>query len=165
TDLVNLIFDGKFEYKEKTPFGIIASVAPIVDFNPEKTIFALKKAGVEFNKDSFVRLDKVKNWIETYNPHRKYKLLEQFNSQYFETMSEQSVEIMTKLHEFVTNNSFTESEIQNYLYSIINDPNATKKEVLEKQKASFKDLYNMLFGKDEGPRLYLYLSASDKANY
>ena len=52
-----------------------------------------------------------------------------------------------------------------YLYSIINDPNLSKKENQKKQQYYFKIFYNALFGTDMGPRLYLFLAAMDKEQY
>ena len=70
------------------------------------------------------------------------------------------------LHDFLAEHeSFTEQEIQQYLYSIINKPELTKKENTVRQQRFFAVFYNVLFGTDKGPRLYLFLSAIDKAKY
>ena len=63
------------------------------------------------------------------------------------------------------NDRIVKIEVQAYLYSIINDPNLTKKENMAKQMKFFKVFYNVLFGQDAGPRLYLFLSAVDKNKY
>ena len=163
-ELVELLFgEGKIE--EKTAFGSIASIAPIVDFNATALKPALARAGVEFKDNSNARLEKVKNWIEIYNPSKKYVLLNEFNSEYYNEISEEGKKILTALADYVENNEFTEKEIQQYLYDIINDPSLTKKENVERQKQNFKNFYNMLFGRDDGPRLYLFLAAANKNEY
>ena len=70
-----------------------------------------------------------------------------------------------RLAEFLKENQPTDKEIQQFLYSIINDANLTKKENIERQKVNFKNLYNLLFGRNDGPRLYLFLSAAEKQDY
>lgn len=163
-ELVTLLF-GEDKIEEKTAFGSIASIAPIVDFNALALKPALARAGVEFLDNSLVRLDKVKNWIEVYNPNKKYTLLKEFNSEYFVTLSDEHKEILAKLFDYASKNQFTEKEIQQVLYDIINDTNLTKKENIERQKQNFKNFYNMLFGRDDGPRLYLFLAAANKDDY
>ena len=162
---MEMVYDNPKAVPEKTAFGILSSVGPIVNYNPEMVEKSLKKAGFEFNQDSFVRLEKAKNWIETYNPNKNFKLLPEFNQAYFDTLSDFDREVISKLVDYVEHNEFTEKEIQQFLYNIINDDSASKKENLERQKVQFKNLYNMLFGLDAGPRLYLYLSAVDKTKY
>ncbi|NCC70791.1 hypothetical protein EOM09_04365, partial [bacterium] len=165
SEVFKLILDDATQMQEKTPFGSLASVAPIVDFNPTATFMALKKAGIEINQNSSERLTKVKNWIEIYNPEKKYDLLPKFNNIYYDSLDDNSKQVFSKLYEFISKNDFTEKEIQSFLYSIINDENATKKENILNQQVNFKNIYNMLFGRDDGPRLYLYLAAAEKNKY
>ena len=159
-----MLFDAD-NIEEKTAFGSIASIAPIVDFNAAALKPALARAGVEFKDNSAVRLEKVKNWIEVYNPSKKYTLLDAFNAEYFAEMDDEGKSILASLAEFVETHEFTEKEIQQYLYDIINDASLTKKENVERQKKNFKNFYNMLFGRDDGPRLYLFLAAASKTEY
>ena len=65
----------------------------------------------------------------------------------------------------IEGNVIEEKEVQSFLYSIINDPALTKKENQAKQMRFFKVFYNLLFGQDSGPRLYLFLAAVDKNKY
>ena len=132
---------------------------------PELLKKALSRAGVEFEENSLTRLSKAKNWIENYNPDKNYKLTAEFNKEYFDTLSAEEKQVLSQIAEYVRNNEFTEKDIQNFIYSVINDPNASKKENVERQKLNFKNLYNMLFKRDDGPRLYLYLSAVEKEKY
>lgn len=159
--IFEFVLDGETA-EEKTPFGSIASIAPIVDFNPESTKNSLKKAGINFDENSLVRLEKVKNWICKFNPNKLYTLLESFNEEYYNQISEEEKESVAKLVEYIEENDFTEKEIQQKIYDSINDPNLTKKENVEKQKRYFKTFYNLLFGRDDGPRLYLFFAAVDK---
>lgn len=164
-ELVDLIFDGKKNFKEKVAFGSIAGLAPIVDFNPTALTRAFEKVGIIFDTNSLDRLEKVKSWLNVYNPDKLYIPLQKFNSEYYESMSQEEKEIVKSLSNFIRNNNFDDKEVQQYLYSIINDQNLSKKENVERQKQNFKNFYNLIFGTDQGPKLYLFLAAADKSKY
>jgi lysyl-tRNA synthetase class 1 len=162
---LEMVWDDPMKEQEKTAFGVLSSVSPIVNYKPDLLKKSLAKAGFEFNDNSLARLSKAKNWIENYNADKNYKLLSDFNETYYGTMSDAEKQVLSSIAEYSRANDFTEKDIQQYIYSVINDPNATKKENVERQKLNFKNLYNMLFGRDDGPRLYLYLAAVDKEKY
>lgn len=164
-ELVQMFIDSPADLQEKTSFTYISSIAPIVDFKLDATKNALKRAGIEFDDASLPRLEKAKNWIEVYNPNKQYVLLQNFNQTYFDAMTTEDKAQIAQLVDFINANEFTEKQIQSVLYSIINDETLTKKANIERQKTFFKNCYNLMFGKDEGPRLYLYLAAVDKEKY
>ena len=154
------------EPKGKVPFGVLASVATIVDFNPQSVREILAKIGVEFDERDEQRLIRVKNWITKHQPSKMYKLLDGRNDEYYATLDAEEKEIIKKLHDYIAeNDNFSEKEIQQYLYDIINIPENTKKENMLRQQKFFAVFYNVLFGTDKGPRLYLFLSAIDKSKY
>ncbi len=163
-ELLSLLFGDNLP-QAKTPFGNLVSIAPVVNFNIQMLRASLAKAGVEFEENSENRVEKAKNWINLYNPDKEFKLLGSFNGEYFGNMTSEEKEVLHKLKEFLANSESTEKEIQQYLYDIINDASLTKKENVARQNQNFKNIYNMLFGTDNGPRLYLFLSAVDKKNY
>ena len=159
------LFNGK-DTLVKVPFGVLASVAPIVDFKPDMVKVVMKKLGYDFTDNDMERLEKVKNWIEIYQPQKIYKLLEQKNYDYYNQLTEEDKLVVKKLHDYIdSHDMFTDKEIQQYLYDIINNPELSKKENIARQMANFKNLYSLLFGLNEGPRLYLYFAAADKQKY
>ncbi len=152
--------------KAKVPFGVLASVAPIVDFNAQAVREILAKIGVEFDSRDEERLLRVKNWITKHQPSKMYKLLSKRNDEFYATLSDEEKSAIKKLAEFISSKEFIgEQEIQQYLYGIINKPELTKKENTIRQQRFFAVFYNVLFGTDKGPRLYLFLSAIDKSKY
>lgn len=159
------LFDGK-NTKTKTPFGILASIAPIVNFKPELVKEVMDRLGYNFDENSLPRLERVKNWLEIYQPNKIYKLLKEKNQAYYDAMPEEDKQIVAKIVEYAeTHDSIKDKEIQQYMYDIMNDQALSKKDNLTKQMHHFKNLYNLLFGLDEGPRLYLYFAAADKNDY
>lgn len=147
-------------------FGVLAGVAPVVDFKPEAVKELLAKVGVDFDADGESRLERVKHWLNVYQPDKIYKLLDAPNYAYYATLDDEKKSMIRSLCDYIKNtDGFTQTDVQQFLYSVINDPNCTKKENVARQSECFKVLYNVMFGKDAGPRLYLFLTAIDKNSY
>lgn len=150
----------------KVPFGVLSSVATIVDFNPVAVKEILKKVGVEFTKQDESRLERVKNWITVHQPSKLYKVLTSKNQEFYDTITDEEKVAVKKLYEYIVSNEVIgEKDVQQYLYDLINDATLTKKENMLRQQRFFKIFYNLLFGTDMGPRLYLFLAAIDKNQY
>ncbi len=159
------LIDGK-NTVSKVPFGVLSSVATIVDFNPVAVKEILKKVGVEFTKQDESRLQRVKDWIIDHQPNKLYKLLKAKNVEFYATLTEEEKDAVKKLYNYVNENDvINEKDVQQYLYTVINDETLTKKENMARQQRFFKVFYNLLFGLDMGPRLYLFLAAIDKNEY
>jgi len=139
-------------------FGTLATVAPLANFD-----HALVEKMLNTKVDA-QRTQKVKFWLENYAPDKIYKLLGSFNKKFFDTLDTNEKATLAKLKEFLQTTR-TEKDIQEFLYQIINNPDAPKKENIAAQQRYFKIFYNMLFGRDDGPRLYLYLAVADKQKY
>ena len=156
---------GKQSYS-KVPFGVLASVATIVDFNAQAVGEMLNKIGIRFEKSDEARLLRVKNWICNHQPSKLFKLLESKNEEYYANLADDEKAAIKKLYDYLSvAENVEEKEVQQFLYSIINNPELTKKENMALQMRFFKVFYNVLFGQDTGPRLYLFLSAVDKNKY
>ncbi|MBO4572473.1 MAG: lysine--tRNA ligase [Clostridia bacterium] len=152
--------------RTKVPFGVLASVAPIVDFKPDLVKKVLNKIDVEFNKEDEERLERVKEWITVHQPSKMFKLLKEKNADYYETLNDEQRSAVKALHDYLANtDGVKEKDVQSFIYSVINDETLSKKENMARQQSFFKVFYNLLFGLDAGPRLYLYLAAADKNDY
>lgn len=114
---------------------MLASVATIVDFNPQSVKEILAKVGVNFEKRDEERLLRVKNWITKHQPSKMYKLLSDRNDEYYATLSDEEKTAIKALADFVeAKDGIGEQEVQQYLYSIINKPELTKKENTVRQQ-------------------------------
>ena len=159
---LSLIDDDK---ASKVPFGVLSSVATIVDFNPVAVREILAKVGVEFKVEDESRLERVKHWITVHQPSKLYKLLTSRNTEYYNGLEDEEKAAVKKLYDYVISNEINEKDVQQFLYSVINDETLSKKENMARQQKFFKVFYNLLFGTDMGPRLYLFLAAIDKNEY
>lgn len=152
--------------RSKVPFGVLASVATVVDFKPQPVKDLLNKIDVEFAPEDEERLLRVKNWICDHQPGKMYKLLTVKNTEYYNTLDDDKKCAVKKLHDYIANeDSLKEKDVQQFIYSIINNPELSKKENMAIQQQYFKAFYNLLIGQDAGPRLYLFLAAVDKNQY
>lgn len=139
-------------------FSTLATVAPLANFD-YKLVAKMLDTKVDAE-----RIGKVKFWLENYAPEKIYKLIDTFNKDFYSVLGDKEKETLASLKKFLETKR-TETEIQEFLYSIINNPSATKKENIAAQQRYFKIFYNMLFGRDDGPRLYLYLALTDFQKY
>jgi len=148
---------GENAQKHQLPisFSLLTTVAPLCSFNRD---LVRKVLNLDKSVD-LARFDRVKFWLENYAPEKIYKLLNVFNAGFYNTLTTEEKVKVRALHDFLGEER-TEKEIQEFLYSIINDPSVEKKQNIETQKRYFKIFYNMLFARDDGPRLYLYLAVA-----
>ena len=143
---------------KKASFGTLAVVAPLANFDRP---LIEKMLGTKVDNE---RIWKVKFWLENYAPEKIYKMRETFNAEFYSTLDPAECQVVSRLAAFLREKR-TEKKIQEFIYEIINDPSLSKRENLVEQQRYFKIFYNMLFGRDDGPRLYLYLAIADKAKY
>lgn len=159
------LIDGKV-YQNETSFNTISSLAPIVNFNRDSLVKAVKALDLEWTPSADERFDKATYFIKTYQPEKIFKLLDSKNIEFANTLSNEEKSVVKKLYDYLnTNEVIKDKEVQQFIYDCVNNPNLTKKENMAVQQKYFKIFYNLLFGKDSGPRLYLFFAASEKSTY
>ena len=126
----------------------------------------LAKVGVDFKEEDKSRLERVKNWITVHQPSKLYKLLNDRNDEFYNGLETEEKDAVKKLCSYLeANETIDEKDVQQFLYSVINVEGLTKKENMLRQQRFFKVFYNLMFGTDMGPRLYLFLVAIDKKEF
>lgn len=152
------------------PMSQLVELGSVVDFNPDLMEKLFEKIGTPFKKEDFAELfEKAKFWLRTCSPESEYVILKKRNWKYWKTMNEQERACVRALESFLRAGGYTLDSLQTELYAIpkavypdkAEDKNALK----EVQGKFFKDVYNLILGRDRGPRLYLYLFAVDPARY
>jgi len=176
---VKAYFDGKFDgttnadimrltgvtkdYLDTTPFNYIATFMPMVNYNEELLKDLMVKEGIDVNTANFEsRKEKAMYWLETYADNYRINILDEFNEDYYNTLSETQKQNIQKVITLLNNNWTSATDLQNALYAIPItevDDDKTKK---EKQKMFFQDLYELLTGDSQGPKLGLFLLALEK---
>ncbi len=145
------------------PFRHAVAFGQIVQWNEENVMEILK--GMDMNYDRLsvsVRLKKARSWLETYNPQDIIKLRDEVNKEYLSTMNEQAVNYVKNLRRELAKGVQTIYELELLVYGIPKDTALSDKENSPRQRAFFKDVYNLLIGADTGPRLATFLWAVER---
>ena len=142
------------------------ALGQILQWNVEKINALIKKINLDYNPLSVAeRLPKAKAWLKEYNPEEIIALREEVNTEYADSMSEDSKKLVHQLHAFlfrVDMKTLTMEKLEEVLYSIPREINPDSTELKKIQRAFFKDLYQLLIGKNEGPRLATFVWAIEK---
>jgi len=165
TAVMELSLNGKKPHK-RVGFGTLASLAQLVNYNRALVAKILEKMGQKYDEETDKRFDKVEYWLKNFANAESFVLNKAKNVAYYNMMDDKDKENIKKLHDFLAQDkNFTEQEIQQGMYDIVNDMTLDKKTNQLRQQGYFKNIYNLLFSQDKGPRLYLYFLAIDKKEY
>lgn len=138
----------------------IAAFAPIVNFDIDLLVELLNKIGDKCTKDEIEeRFEKISYWLKNYSPESISTLLPSKNAEFFATLNDEERGWIETLVSNLENKDFTTEEMQNLLYEI---PKLNGEQDKARQKRFFEIVYNLLLGKNKGPRLYLFLAAVEK---
>ncbi len=152
--------------KESIPFRQAVGFGQIVQWNKEKLMVILKSLGFDYDEKSIdIRLEKAKNWLETYNKDEIISLLDEKNEEFISTMSDDDKKNILKLKDELKDfEGKSIEELNTVVYSIVKDESLEMKEQIKLQKDFFKVVYNLLIGKKAGPRLATFLWALEDKN-
>ena len=168
-DIYSLKISGalkKTEYKKAIPFRQAVGLGQIMQWDKKKVIKILKEQGKDYSHESIeVRLKKAKMWLETYNSDEIIKLREEKNLEYIKLLKEEDLRDVRKLKkELEKNKHKTISELNDLVYGVVKKEDLDIRENAKNQRVFFKIVYNLLIGRDAGPRLSTFLWAvEDKA--
>ena len=119
---------------------------------------------LEYSRESIARrLPLTRNWLIKYNSAEVITLNNAINSSHIETLSGIRKKQIEELHdELDKNKDMNIQELDELVYRIPKSPDLNDEELKKEQRAFFKDVYNLLIGKDTGPRLGTFLWAADR---
>lgn len=157
-------YDAVHPEQNPIPFRQAVSFGQIVQWQREKLQTVIEALGLSYDPESIAsRLPLARNWLTTYNPEEVLTLRSEVNQTYVASMSEEQkarVRELSKQLREQTNNSI--DELETIVYAIPTSPNLDEESLKKVQRAFFKDIYNLLLGKDAGPRLGTFLWAVDR---
>mgnify|MGYP000309084222 CR=1 FL=1 len=154
---------------QTVPMSLLVQLGSIVDFNPAmlETVFA--KIGMPYTREQFAdRLDRAKFWLEECAPEQVNRLRATRNWAVWNTLGDEEKAAIRMLFERLRDGTYDLDSLNTLLYDIpkaIYPQLADSKELRNIQSAFFKTVYRLLLGKEQGPRLYLFLAAIDRARY
>ena len=144
------------------------SFGSIVDFNPQMLETVFEKIGTPYKEAEFgPRLALAKYWAEQCSPESLNKLLGYRNFEKFESLTAEEKKEIELLFAYLSGNEYTLEDLNTELYAIPGKVYtfADDKERKAAQGKFFKNVYELLIGKEKGPRLYLFLFAIEKEKY
>lgn len=157
-------YDSQHPNNKAMPFRQLVGFGQIVQWNADKLFSIVKELGLDYDKKIIsARLPLAKNWLMKYNPGELIALNESVNKDYADTLTEARKEQVKRLHdELVSKREASIAELELLTYHIPKDPKFSEAGLKKEQRAFFKDIYNLLIGKDAGPRLGTFLWAVDR---
>ncbi len=158
-------YDLEHSEAKAIPFRQAVGFGQVVQWQADKLAHVLEALGHHYSAESIAaRLPLARNWLTKYNPDEAINLHSAVNTTYLETMSDEAKALVTRLRaELETRGEATITELEELVYAIAKDPALSESELKKVQRAFFKDVYNLLIGKDTGPRLGTFLWAADRA--
>ncbi len=160
-----LDFAGGSEYKgEIVSFRQAASLGQILQWDLEKIKALAVDLGTPYNEEILKsRVAKAKAWLETYNPSELIVVFDVINETYAKELSEEDKKQVRDFREALAGGELIDIKtLETVMYDIPKDPNLSQKENSPRQRAFFKNLYQLLIGRDTGPRLSTFLWALDR---
>lgn len=162
TRALELALEGREEIKDLQPIPFRQAVAygQIVQWNTDKVLELLERTGVSFSPESVAsRLPRAKAWLETYNPGEMIIIRDSFNQEYFANISDVSKKYIAELADYLNDEAVSFQDLEQKVYAIPKDDSLDQKENAKRQRAFFKDVYNLLISADTGPRLSTFIWA------
>lgn len=156
--------DPASEQTQAIPFRLAASLGQIVQWDEERLQDVLGRMELQYSPQSIhARLPRARHWIEEYNPEQAIRLLPGVNAAYAEAMSaDAKAQISALRQELLAHPGLSLQELEALTYRIPKDESRDDAENRKCQRAFFADAYNLLIGKDTGPRLGTFLAVIDR---
>jgi len=148
------------------PFRQLVSFSGIAQGNSRALELIFSRIGTPFQEEQFKeRLGKAENWLALYAPEQRTVLLSRRNDEYFRALLPQEKEWVNELRRWFKGTKFGVEEATEKVYAIPKKPEMAEKELAAAQRRFFQIVYNLLFGKDKGPRLGTFLAAVPLEQY
>ena len=159
-----LSFTGVDEsYLNYPNFSYLATFLPIVNYNLEFLAKLMEKENADPTSSYYKeRLTRAIYWVENYGKEYQVNLLEEKNVEYYNSLSLEEKSWIEKTLELLDKDYKTSDELQTELYAVIKYLNLEPQELKKAQKHYFEILYNLLLGKNQGPKLGIFLLAVPK---
>ena len=153
---------------EPVPMGLLVQLGSVVDFNPAmlETVFA--KLGSPFSRQQFAdRLDRARYWLEQCAPDNANHLRAGRNWPVWQELDDNERQEIVLLRRLIERGGYDLDGLNAELYAIPRQVfgDIDEKEIKERQKQFFRNVYRLLIDKEQGPRLYLFLYAIEAARY
>lgn len=164
---LRLAFEGVAEVRLLKPasFRQLTGWAQVVNWDLDKLMELFEAQGLDFERESVqIRLEKARNWMETYNADELLVLRDDVNAYYVSAMDDLRKGWVSEMKEFLSDAGadLTIADVNEFMYSVPKEESLEMDENKVRQRQFFTDIYNLLISKDKGPRLSTFLWALDR---
>ena len=152
---------------QTVPMSLLVQLGSVVDFNVPMLETVFEKIGQPYKYEQFSeRLDLAKYWLENCAPENANRIIPYRNWEKYDAMSDEEKKEIALLYEYLSGSGYTLDELNTELYAIPKKVFGEDAPELKKlQGAFFRNVYQLLLNKEQGPRLYLFLYAIEKERY
>jgi lysyl-tRNA synthetase, class I len=162
---LEMSFDSTHDSDESKqfPFRQAVALGQMVQWDINKVKDILYSLDQQYDIKSIEqRLPYARKWLETYNPDDMIVLCDEVNLEYAKKMSSGAKAHIEILKQKLEGGMESIKELETTVYAIPKDESFSQKENGPLQREFFKNVYNLLIGKDRGPRLSTFLWAVDR---
>jgi lysyl-tRNA synthetase class 1 len=153
-------------YLHPVSFKQLASFCGIAGDNHTALELIFDRMGTPCKKEVFEeRLIKAQCWLEVYAPEQRLVLRTDRNNDYFKTLSKTEQGWIVTLYECFNTSTMSLEQATHKVYDIPKTESVSEQDLVATQRRFFQIIYNLLFGKEKGPRLGTFFSAVPKERY
>lgn len=155
---------------QPVPMSLLVQMGSVVNFNVELLETVLRKNETPYTYDQFKdRLERAKYWLEVCAPDQVYRLRTWRNWEVYNTLTDEQKAEIGLLHKNLSAQDYDLDQLNTMIYAVPmevrGNAEMTDKEKKKVQMPFFKNVYRLLLDREQGPRLYLFLDALNKADY
>lgn len=157
-------YDVEHPEKNSIPFRQAVGFGQVVQWQVPKLIEIISSLGMAYSFDSIQRrVALAEKWLNKYNEDEKISLNKTPNLDFLKTLTTVEQEQISKLRAFlISAPNASMSEIETLVYDLPRSPDLPESDIKKAQRSFFKNVYNLLIGRDAGPRLSTFLWAADR---
>lgn len=163
-DIMDVFMPGRPKI-DTVPMQLLVSFGPVVNWDPDLLEVLFEKIGSPYKRKEFLpRLSLARCWLEFCSPESIVKLNENKNTAFFDALTDGEKQTIRTLCSYLRTQSFDLEGMKAMLYRVVTDVfgELENEEKKVRQAQFFRNVYNLLISRDQGPRLYLFLTAVDK---
>ena len=149
--------------KNPIPFRQAIAFGQIVQWDLEKVVYMLESLDLRYDRVSIEsRLKKARAYLEKHHQEEAVALLNELNTERVSSMTEDRKTLVLNLRTILEGGENDIARLEVLMYDIPKREGMSEEEKKKAQRDFFKDVYQLLIGKDTGPRLSTFLWAADR---
>ncbi|MEK7748278.1 MAG: lysine--tRNA ligase [Nitrospirota bacterium] len=151
---------------QEVSFKQIASFSGIAQGNHGAMESIFDRMGTPCKKEVFSeRLQKATHWLEDFAPEQQLVLREERDIEIFSSLTPIEKKWIGLLHDALKEKPLSQDAVTTLVYEIPKNDQPTDADLPLIQRRFFQIIYQLLFGKEKGPRLGTFFSAVPKERY